>query len=128
MIECEILDEHLRTHAVTLANSAWHGINWDNVGSRRRMRIYDEFTNKIRSAAHAGRISKFYDKLCRSMDSNPGAMDGKKALEAIKDIEEKKHDLDILELIISETQYIVLLMREQNNELKTDRKQRKLGV
>jgi len=128
MIECEVLDEHLRKHAVTLVNSVWHGINWDNIGRRRRMRIYDEYTNKIRSAAHAGRISKFYDKICRSMDSNPGAADGMKALEAIKDIEEKKHDIDILELIISETQYIVLLMRDQNNELKTGRKQRKLGV
>ena len=128
MIECEILDEHLRIHAVTLINSVWHGINWDTVGSRRRMRIYDEFTNKIRSAAHAGRISKFYDKLCRSMDSNPPELWGKRALEAIKDIEAEKHDLDILELIISETQYLVLLLREQNNELNADRKQRKLGV
>jgi len=128
MIECEVLDEHLRKHAVTLINSVWHGINFDNVGSRRRMRIYEEFTNKIRSAAHAGRISKFYDRLCRSMDSSPPQMRGSEALEAIKDIEEKKHDLDILELIISETQYIVLLMRDQNNELKIDRKQRKVGV
>lgn len=128
MIECEILDEHLRKHAVTLTNCVWHGINFDNVGSRRRMRIYDEFTNKIRSAAHAGRISKFYDRLCRSMDSSPPEIWGGQALKAIRDIEENKHDLDILELIISETQYIVLLMREQNNELKTDRKQRKLGV
>jgi len=128
MIECEILDEHLREHAVTLINSVWHGINWDNVSSRRRMRIYDEFTNKIRSAAHAGRISKFYDKLCRSMDSNPPEMWGMNALKTIKDIEENKYDLDILELILSETQYLVLLMREQNDELKTDRKQQKLGV
>ncbi|OYT63164.1 hypothetical protein B6U67_03395 [Methanosarcinales archaeon ex4484_138] len=128
MIECEILDEHLREHAVTLINSVWHGINWDNVGSRRRMRIYDEFTNKIRSAAHSGRISKFYDKLCRSMDSNPPELWGKRALDTIKDIEENKYDLDILELILSETQYLVLLMREQNDELKTDKKQQKLGV
>lgn len=127
MIECELLDEHLRKHAVTLVNCVWHGINFDNVGSRRRMRIHDEFTSKIRSAAHAGRTSKFYDRLCRNMDSSPPELWGSRALDAIRDIETHKHDLDILELIISETQYIVLLMREQNNELKADIKQRKPG-
>jgi len=62
------------------------------------------------------------------MDSNPPEMWGMNALKTIKDIEENKYDLDILELILSETQYLVLLMREQNDELKTDRKQQKLGV
>jgi hypothetical protein len=118
MIECEILNEKLREYAVTLINSVWHGINWDNIGNRRRMRIYSEYTNKIRSAAHAGRISVFYNRLCRSMDSYPPETWTKKTLDAIDEIEMNKYDLDLLELIINETQYIVLLMRDNNNELK----------
>lgn len=120
MIECEKLDEYLRDHAVALVNSVWHGIDWRNVGSRRRMRIYEEFTNKIRSAAHAGRISVFYDALCRKMDSNPTGMWGDDALKTIQSIEAHKLDLDALELIISDTQYIVLLMRDINEKYKQE--------
>ncbi|MEA3324441.1 MAG: hypothetical protein U9Q37_04800 [Euryarchaeota archaeon] len=113
-VECERMDEELRKQAFGVIEAVWHGINWDSVGSRRRMRIYDEFAAKIRSAAHAGRFTHFYGNLCRKMEAAPYGEWAVQAREAINQIEKRSLDLDVLELIIAENQYLVLLLREQN--------------
>lgn len=113
-IECERMDEELRKDALDVIESVWHGINWDSVGSRRRMRIYDEYAAKIRSAAHTGRFTQFYGNLCRKMEAAPYGEWAEKARIAIQRIEKHSLDLDVLELIIDENQYLVLLLREQN--------------
>jgi len=38
MIECERMDEELRKDALDVIESVWHGISWDSVGGRRRIR------------------------------------------------------------------------------------------
>lgn len=124
-IECERMDDELRKDALAVVESVWHGINWDSVGSRRRMRIYDEYVAKIRSAAHTGRFTHFYGNLCRKMESSPFGEWAEQAREAIKRIEKHELDLDILELIISEDQYLVLLLREQNDIKKAEREAEK---
>lgn len=114
-IECERLDEELRQQALGVIEAVWHGIDWDLVGSRRRMRIYDEFAAKIRSAAHTGRFAQFYGNLCRKMESAPNGEWAAQARESIQRIEEYDFDLDVLELMIAENQYLVLLLRESND-------------
>lgn len=130
-IECERMDEELRKDALDVIETVWHGLNWENIGSRRRMRIYDEFVAKIRSAAHTGRFSQFYGNLCRKIGSAPPDEWAAQAREAIQRIEERKLDLDILELIIDEDQYLILLLREKNDMYKskaTRQRNKRLGV
>lgn len=126
-MECEKIKEKLRNDAVSLISVVWRGINWDNVGSRRRMKIYDEYANKIKSAAHTGKVSQFLEKLCEKMDSTPAGADAPKVLEIIRGVEVDDLDLEILDILRSETELIVLLMREANNELKENSKQTTLA-
>lgn len=113
-IECERMDEELRKDALDVIEAVWHGINWDSVGSRRRMKIYDEYAAKIRSAAHTGGFTHFYDNLCRKMEAAPYDAWATQARGAMQRIEKHNLDLDVLELIIAESQYLVLLLRERN--------------
>ena len=62
------------------------------------------------------------------MDSNIIEADTSKVLEVIRDIEAQDLDLEILDVLRSETELIVLLMREANNELKENSKQAILGA
>ncbi len=128
MMKCEAITEKLRQDAVNLISAVWHGINWDNIGSRRRMKIYDEFANKIKSASATGKTSQFLEKLCEKMDSSIIVADAGKVLEVIRGIEAQDLDLEILDALRSETELIVLLMREANNELKENSKQATLGA
>lgn len=127
-MDCEKIKEKLRQDAVGLVSAVWHGINFDNINSRRRMKIYDEFANKIKSASATGKTSQFLEKLCEKMDSNIIEADAGKVLETIRDIESQDLDLEILDVLRSETELIVLLMREANNELKEINKQATLGA
>ena len=124
-IECERMDEELRKDALDVIEAVWHGINWDSVGSRRRMKIYDEYAAKIRSAAHTGRFTHFYDNLCRKMESAPCGEWATQARGAMQRIEKHQFDLDVLELIIAESQYLVLLLREQNEIRKVEKEAEK---
>jgi hypothetical protein len=92
------------------------------------MKIYDEFANKIKSASATGKTSQFLEKLCEKMDSNIIEADAGKVLEVIRDIEAQDLDLEILDILRSETELVVLLMREDNNELKENSKQATLGA
>lgn len=121
---CEAIKEKLRNQAVDIIFSVWRGINWDNVSSRRRMKIYDEFANKIKSASATGKTSQFLEKLCEKMDSNIIEADAPKVLEIIRDLESLDMDLEILDILRSETELLVLMMREANNELKENSKQK----
>lgn len=127
-MDCEKIKEKLRQDAVSLVSSVWHGINFDNISNRRRMKIYDEFANKIKSASATGKTSQFLEKLCEKMDSNIIEADAGKVLEVVRDIEAQDLDLEILDVLRSETELIVLLMREANNELKENSKQATLGA
>ena len=83
------------------------------------MKIYDEFANKIKSASATGKTSQFLEKLCEKMDSNIIEVDAPKVLAVIRDIEAEDLDLEILDVLRSETELIVLLMREANSQSPT---------
>ena len=125
-MECEKLQEKLRHDAVNLISTVWRGISWDGVSSRRRMKIYEEYENKIKSASMTGKVSIFLNKVCEKMDSNISGADAPKVLEVIRDIEAQDLDLELLDILRSESALIILLMREANDELKENSKQVKL--
>lgn len=127
-MECEKITEKLREDAVSLISCCWRGIDWDNVSTRRRMKIYEEFASKIKSASATGTLSHFLEKLCQKMDANISGTDAPKVLEIVRGIESEDLDLEILDVLRSETELCVLLMREANNELKEGSKQTTLGV
>ena len=127
-MECEKIKEKLRQDAIILISAVWHGINWDNVGSRRRMKIYDEFANKIKSASATGKTSQFLEKLCEKMDSRIIEADAANVLAVIRDVEAQDSDLEILDVLRSETELLVLMMREANSELKDNSKQTTLPI
>ena len=120
-IECERRDAELRSDALDVIEAIWHGINWDSVSARRRMKIYDEFAAKVRSSAHTGRFTTFFGDLCRRMESQPWGDWAKQAQIAIDRIEKYELDLDVLELILHEYQYLVLLLRERNDKRKEEK-------
>jgi len=127
------MDAELRKDALDVVEAVWHGINWDSVSGKRRMKIYDEYAAKIRSAAHTGRFTHFFGGICRKMEASPTGEWGAQARDAIARIEKHDLDLDVLELIIAENQYLVLLLRERNDirkaeyEEKESKKQTTLG-
>lgn len=84
----------------------WRAISWDNISSSRRMKIYDEFTSKIKSAASTNSIAKFTERLCAKLGirSISGDIGVRSLLE--------KNDPEVLALLRDETQFVVLLMRE----------------
>jgi hypothetical protein len=122
-IECERRDAELRDDALNVVEAVWHGINWEAVAARRRMKIYDEYAAKIRSSAHTGRFTHFFGNLCRKMESSPTGKWADQARTAIERIEKYQLDLDALELIIVENQYLVLLLRERNETRKAEREE-----
>ena len=122
-IECERRDAELRDDALNVVEAIWHGINWESVAARRRMKIYDEYAAKIRSSAHTGRFTHFFGNLCRKMESSPTGKWAEQARIAIERIEKYQLDLDVLELIIAENQYLVLLLRERNETRKAEREE-----
>lgn len=127
-MECEKIKDSLRADAVNIISSVWHGIDWERVGARRRMKIYDEFANKIKSASMTGKLSHFLEKLCDKMDSGIVESDSVTVLEIIRNIEAQDYDLEILDILRSETELLVLMMREANQELKEGSKQMQLTL
>jgi len=69
------------------------------------MKIYDEYTSKIRSAANTSDLRRFTDKLAAKMSI--------RALNYSQEMMEivKENDPEMLKILRDETQYIVMLMR-----------------
>ena len=74
------------------------------------MRIYDEFTSKVRSASHTNSLSTFTEKLSAKMGII--SIGGKKEDRANITKIIKGNDDAILNLLRNETQLIILMMRE----------------
>ncbi len=121
--ECEKLSEQLRQDAVTIIEAVWKSIDWDKVSSRRRMKIYEEYQNKIKSASQVGKASYFLEKLTSKMDCILSDTNSANVLEIIRNIEKDDLDLEFLNTCRSETQLLVLLMRERRAELNENSKQ-----
>jgi hypothetical protein len=125
-MECEKIVEELREDAVQIITSIWRGINWDSVSTRRRMKIYEEYKNKIESASMVGKVTHFVEKLTEKMESTIPEQEVQTVLRIVKNVESDDLELEFLDICRSETAYLVLRMRELNDELKEGSKQQLL--
>lgn len=126
-MECEKILEKLRTDSVVLISAVWSGINWEGVNGKRRMNIYEEFSNKIKSSSQTGKLSHFLEKLCQKMDSRFTSATSDNVLRIIREIEKDDLDLEILDVMRAETELLILLMREKNNEGKETKEEEKVA-
>jgi len=125
-MECEKIKEELRNYSVEIVSAVWHGIDWSLISPARRMNIYNEFIQKIKSASMTGRVAVFLENICRKMNSSIPAKYQERILEIIEDVEKRDLELEMLMQLREESRYIVYLMRDKNKEDKNKGNQMKL--
>jgi len=91
------------------------------------MKIYEEYQQKIKSAARTGKLSQFIEKLAEKMDSTVSGADAPEVLKIVREVESNDYDLEILDILRSETSLLILIMRDAQDELKNS-KQVKVGT
>lgn len=92
--------------AMELIYAAWRSIPWDTVSPMRRMKIYDEYTSKIKSSACALSLAVFVERLCAKMGIR--SIDDTSIAPIVAENSEA-----VLDALRNETQFVVLLMRER---------------
>ena len=113
-----------RENAIDMAISTlldiWEQIDWSKVTSQRSIGIWDEFASKVKAAAMTtNSYETFVEKLCKKMDVR--SLKFKNIDEISNQDEEIKKN--ILKILISETQIIVLKLR-LNKEIRRERAKR----
>jgi hypothetical protein len=104
------MTEHdpLATHrkAAELVLPVWRAMDWDSVSPRRRMGIYDELQQKIRSAAHCATLPQFVSRLADGMGAI--ALSDPRVVE----ICDSGMDEELLSVLRDEAHIVVLLLRQ----------------
>jgi len=113
-VETNLLsNEELVEDAVSLLETVWQAMDWDNINGRRRMNIYNEFRDAVEESADVRNLSRYLDRLTENMSvrslNDP---------EAIEIIENSDGD-ELLRLFRQESQYLVLKLRERRGNLET---------
>ena len=85
-------------------------INWDAIKRRRRMGIWDEQYSKLLKAATAANKYQFLETLCRNWDIRSLKSD------TVLDILESLNDIELLDTVRSETQYLILRLRRRTKD------------
>lgn len=60
-------DEKLYMLAVDLLEAVWRSLDHASMNSSRRLRIWDEFGNRIRASSHAESLAAFVETLARKL-------------------------------------------------------------
>lgn len=78
------------------------------------MKIYEEYTSKIKSASHTDTLSHFAQKLCAKMGviAFGGRKEDRPRLLRIL----QENDVEVLDLLRNDTQLVVCKMRERIDE------------
>ena len=100
-------EDKLEKDCVYLLKSVWKNIDFQNMPKRRRMNIYNEFANKVRSATLTSNLQKFIEQLSKKMGVK--LITDKRILDIIRNNDHSQ----MLDLLRTETTYLILLMREQ---------------
>lgn len=82
------------------------------------MKIYDEFSSKVKSSASCESLSKFLDRICNKMEVRSIPEDP-----SIRNLI-RSNDQEVLSVLREETQFCVLLMREIIEGNKEERERR----
>jgi hypothetical protein len=92
--------------AAELVLPVWRAMDWDSVSPRRRMGIYDEFQQKIRSAAHCATLTEFVSRLADKMGAI--ALSDPRVLQICS----SGKDEELLAILREEAAIVVLLVRQ----------------
>ena len=101
---------HRRMAVLTVFESVWSEIDFENMRPMRRMKIWDEFSAKVLAATHIRTRYQFLNELCRSF----GVQSLNKPI--VWQVIEVFNDDELLNLIRDELQYLILLMRDKNQQ------------
>lgn len=103
--------EEYRARAVEFLLAVWSHINWDNVGPSRRMRIYDELSSKIKSAAMTNNLDHFLEKFMTKWGVRSISDFG------VLDILRNSNHRELLNILRNDTALIILMLRDfQDNK------------
>ena len=108
-------DAQRRDAVIRIALGVWYEIDWNSIkGTQRLMGIWDEFANKLMSAAHAPNKYVFLNKLCHSWGissiTDPEVLSSMDLLS----------DHELIDTIRNELMYIILKMRAVKESTKKD--------
>ena len=101
--------QELREACLNILRAVWLEIDWNNVSSSRRIKIYDEFLSKMVASYNVNTIAKFVENICRKW----GIRDIRH--EKILEVERNFSDKEILNTLRIEPRMLILLLREEND-------------
>lgn len=101
-----------RAAALWILEEIWRKINFEDMSSSRRMRIWDEFSTKMLAATRVRTRLQFLNEFARSFNvkslSNPN----------ISDLIQRFSDEELLTLLREEQQFLILLLRNKREAAK----------
>jgi len=106
-------DEELVEDAVSLLETVWEAMDWDNIDGRRRRNIYNEFRDAVEESADVRNLSRYLDRLTENMSVR--SVSDTEAIEIIENVDGD----ELLRLFRQESQYLVLKLRERRGNLET---------
>lgn len=101
-----------RKAILEILESVWTQIDFENMSNSRKMRIWDEFSSKILAATRVRTKEQFLNVLCQSF--------GIRAFRNTNILEDFQSfgDIEFLDTIREELQFLVLLIRKRRQEIK----------
>lgn len=107
--------------ATLILSAIWSAIDWETVSPSRRMNIYKEFASKVKSAAASQSLSVFFERLLQKMGIGGISQFQNDTIASIL----KANNPEVLQAFREETQFLVILLRQQNEEKNDKRKAKK---
>lgn len=107
-------EKQRREAIIEILLNVWRNIDWDNMSQSRLMRVYDEFASKLLASTGVPTKEAFLNKICEKWGIR--SLTNEKLLGII----DKFSDVELLETIRNEAQYLVLMLRKRSKE---DKKQ-----
>lgn len=118
--------EERRLALLKVLSSVWESIDFDKIQGSRMMTIWSEFTSKVLASTGVRTKEQFLNKICEKFDIR-----NLKSTELIETID-KFDDVEFLQTIRDELQYLLLCLRRDREILKQKRKEefeeRKNGI
>lgn len=117
-IVSNFINENERRLAILKVLTAiWESIDFESISGQRMMGIWSEFTSKVLASTGVRTRQQFLNKICEKFD-----------IRTLKDtriigVIDKFDDVEFLQTIRDELQYIVLLLRKDREVLKAQRRE-----
>jgi len=99
------IDEY-RDRCLTILKSLWREIDWDKISIRRRMNIYEEMANKIKSSALTSNLFCFIENMMKKFEI--GVISDLAVIDICKNYDHQA----LLRIFREETFLLVLMLKE----------------